>query len=133
MKTFKEYFEDSQLNEGYAGRVGDKVMDYLSWYGPKDASGAPEEDSLEIYKLSAKALGVSVNDLFRIDSEDEDSRVEVGFKAADKAFSKGTTENLKLSGSGVGGPFLSVNKKMGIVRYDEYGFVMFIFTNKSKF
>jgi hypothetical protein len=127
MKKFNEF-----VNEGYATRVGDNFMDYLAWSDP-DGSGGPMDDSREIISLSSKALGVDEYDLYRIDSEDDDSRTQKGIIAAEKAFSKGPVEKLKLTDSGVGGPFLEVNKKAGIVRYDEYGFTMFIFTNKSKF
>jgi hypothetical protein len=113
LQTFTEF-----INEGYANRVGGEVQ-YLMG----------DEDYMDdVYKKAADALGVGINGLYAMDSETEDSRELQALPSAEKAYQKGPVTNVKVDGGS-----LSVNKKAGIAKYDDNGYELFIFHNKSKF
>ena len=118
VQTFSEF-----INEGYANRVGGEV-EYLMG----------DEDYMDdVYRKAADALGVGTNGLYAMDSETEDSREQKALPSAESAYSKGPVTNIKLDDSSIGGPSLSVNKKAGIAKYDDNGYELYIFHNKSKF
>lgn len=115
VKSFNEF-----VNEGRVSiSAGELVADWA------------EDETLDMYKTAAKELGVNVNSLKQLDSEmDGDSKE---YDAAVKAFNAGKTEDIKLPGAGVAGPFLTINKKTGVAHYAEQGLDAYLFTDKSKF
>lgn len=115
LKTFNEFVNEGRISSSKGNLVSD-------W---------AEGEILDMYKTAAKALGVNINSLKQLDSEmDEDSKE---FKAAAKAFATGKFEEIKLPGASIGGPFLYVNKKNGVAKYEEQGIEVYLFSNKSNF
>ena len=112
LKTFKQF-----INEKYAKKSGEPLSDTSDF----------ADEYLPTVK---KIIGILGDDAMSIDSEGDD---EDAYKAAEKAYSKGSSEDIDLPSQGPGGPFLSYNKKSNIMRYDDYGFTSFYFTKKSKF
>ncbi len=121
LQTFSEFVNESTINEAYAKKADQFIMDY-----------EPDSDTLLNIKAVAKALGVNIKDLKQIDSEMHSETPE--YSAAEKAFSKGTSKSIDLpNGSTMSGPFVYVNKQTGVAKYEEQGFTAYMFTDKSKF
>jgi len=117
----KHFVKESTITEAYANKSGEFVMDH-----------EPDPDTLLNIKSIAKALGTDINDLKQIDSEMHYNSSE--YSAVEKAFSKGKSEDIDLpNASSMSGPFVYVNKRAGIAKYEEQGFTAFMFTDKSKF
>jgi len=109
------------ITEAYASKAGEFVMDH-----------EPDPDTLLNIKATAKALGVKANDMKQIDSEMHYNSSE--YSAVEKAFSKGDAKDIELpNASPTSGPFVFVNKRAEIAKYEEQGFTAFFFTDKSKF
>jgi len=116
LQTFNEF-----VNEAYANKAGEFVMDF-----------EPDSDTLLNIKAVAKALGVNHTDLKQIDSEMHYETPE--YSAVEAAFSKGSSKSIDLpNGSSMSGPFVNINKRAEIARYEEQGFTAYMFTDKSKF
>ena len=117
----KHFVKESAITEAYANKAGEFVMDF-----------EPDSDTLLNIKAVAKALGVNHTDMKQLDSEMNDGTSE--WVAVEKAFSKGTTKDIELpNGSSMSGPFVYINKRAEIAKYEEQGFTAYMFTDKSKF
>jgi hypothetical protein len=117
----KHFVKESAVTEAYANKAGEFVMDH-----------EPDPDTLLNIKATAKALGVKANDMKQIDSEMHYNSSE--YSAVEKAFSKGNAKDIELpNASPNSGPFVYVNKRAEIAKYEEQGFTAYFFTNKSKF
>ena len=120
VQSFNEFVNESEvINEASNWKKGDSVVHVH--YGH-------DKYTDEMYDAAANALGCTVDDLAQFTSEDDDSKA---YDAAEKSFNKGSQQDIKLDGQGIGGPFLVANKKAGICRYDDHGFTAFIY-NHSK-
>tara|TARA_R110002153_G_scaffold224882_1_gene377561 strand:- start:153 stop:527 length:375 start_codon:yes stop_codon:yes gene_type:complete len=119
--SFNEFINESTITEAYANKAGEFVMD-----------SEPDPDTLLNIKATAKALGIDINNMKQIDSEIHDESSE--YSAVEKAFLKGKSESIDLpNGSSMSGPFVYVNKRTGIAKYEEQGFTAYLFSEKSKF
>jgi hypothetical protein len=115
VKSFNEFVNEGRVSSS----AGELVADWA------------EGETLDMYNIAAKALGIYINSLKQLDSEMDEGSKE--YDAAVKAFNAGKTEDIKLPGAGVAGPFLTVNKKNGIAHYAEQGLDAYLFSDKSNF
>ena len=123
VQSFNEFVNESEVvNEASNWKKGDSVIHVH--YGH-------DRYTDEMYDAAANALGCTVDDLSQFTSEDDNDKA---FDAAEKAFNKGSSTDIKLDGASVGGPFLVANKKAGICRYDDHGMTAFIYNwDKARF
>ena len=123
VQTFNEFVNESEVvNEASNWKKGESVIHVN--YGH-------DEDTDAMYNAAAKALGCTVDDLSQFSSEDDN---EKAFDAAEKAFNKGSSKEIKLSDAGMSGPFLYANQKAGICKYEEQGFEAYVYNyNKARF
>ena len=123
LQSFNEFVNESEVvNEAKKWKAGESVIHTA--YGQ-------DKYTDEMYDDAATALGCTVDDLSQFSSEDDN---EKAFDAAEKAFNKGSSKEIKLDGAGMSGPFLYANQKAGICKYEEQGFTGFIYNwNKARF
>ncbi len=122
VQTFNEFVNESKIvNEGKLANDGESIAELQAEFG--------EDDGMDqIYDTICKALKCSIGDLYQVHTEMDDSDA---YEAAEMEFQSGPSKPLKVEGSSVGGPFLSVNTKAGICQFDDYGMTSFIYNKKK--
>jgi len=123
VQSFNEFVNESEVvNEAKNWKAGDSVIHTAYGF---------DKYTDEMYDEAAKALGCNVDDLSQFSSEDDN---EKAFDAAEKAFNKGSSKEIKLSDAGMSGPFLYANQKAGICKYEEQGIEAYVYNwNKARF
>lgn len=95
-----------------------------------------DKDVIEIHEFCCGILGEDPSNVCRLDSEsfesdNEDDVFYQAYEAIENKFRGASVKNLPKSiGNGQG---ISHDDKLGVVRYDDYGFVAYFFTSNSNF
>ncbi len=119
--SFEDFLNESFVNENLASKIFnmddtvDMIMDEFDDTYQKN-----------LHKRACKLLGSNPNAVCRLDSEgDYDGEESKAFDYLQSHFSHDVNDS-KFSE-------LYYDKSMNVVRLDDYGFVAYFYTNKSKF
>ena len=121
IKLFEEFINESSINENLASKA-------FNMYDTVDVIIDEFDDTYQknLHKRACKLLGENPNAVCRLDSEtDYDGDEEKAFDYLQSNFRR-DVEDSKFSE-------LTHDKKMNVVRLDDYGFVAYFYSNKSKF
>lgn len=125
---------ETALNEGALAKKGAKNLSDINLEDQIDSTG--DEEMTEYYEDITKALGeANPRNVIMVDSEtnDEDPLMRKIYAYLEANFNY--MEDVKTRGSfGSGmGQQTAIDKKLNVVRIDDYGFVAYYFTAKSNF
>jgi hypothetical protein len=129
LKSFDEFINESKLNEGFLAKKAFDLYDTVDII----ISEFDDKEVIEIHEFCCELLGEDPSNVCRLDSETdhENNVLYQAYEAMDKKFRGAPVKNLPKS---IGnGQSISHDDKLGVVRYDDYGFVAYFFTSNSNF
>jgi hypothetical protein len=126
---FKNELFESVINEGALAKKAFNLYDTVDIIMDE----FDDKETIEIHEFCCRILGEDPSNVCRLDSESdyEDDVLYKAYEAIDNKFKGISVENLPKS---IGtGQSISHDNKLGVVRYDDYGFVAYFFTSNSNF